>query len=572
MEVEVIKKNSETSKRKKFDFNSKLRVAAYCRVSTASREQKDSYESQVKHYTQTIQSNKNWIFVDIYADEAMTGTIAYKRTDLLRLINDAINGKIDLILTKSIARFARNTVDTLNYVRMLKEKNVAIYFEEEHINTLEMAGELLLTILSSVAQQEVQNTSDNVKLGLTMKMTRGEMVGANNCLGYKIDKKKRTLVIIEKEAKIVRRIFQLYLEGYGAKVIGLQLEKEGYKTRRGDTLWNPATITKILQNEKYAGHLLMRKSITIDPIAKKRITNNGEEDMYFVKNHHPAIVSQEVFDRAQEIRKTRSNNYSNRSLAAEKGKNYSFTGKLYCGFCNSIYTRVTYVKPNYFKEVWKCYKADKRSRKECPDSIIISNETMENIFIDLYNSLCLKHEKTIDKALKIIEEAIDKAGETSNNKTIEKEIKDITSKIEQLVELKLDNQINKKVYESKYKELNLQLENLKKEQLEEKNKQIEKKSTKERIKEYRKFFDKNLMMKEFDKEIFNILVQRVIVGEIDENGNKNPYVLTIIMNTNLNRKFSYLDYVDSNKVKKNVNVTLDILAKNFRPIKQNNTI
>lgn len=570
MEVEVIKKNDATSKRKKFDFNSKLRVAAYCRVSTASKEQKDSYQSQVKHYTHTIKSNKNWVFVDVYADEAMTGTIANKRTDLLRLINDAMDGKIDLILTKSIARFARNTVDTLNYVRMLKEKNVAIYFEEEHINTLEMAGELLLTILSSVAQQEVQNTSDNVKLGITMKMIRGEMIGANNCYGYKI--KGKTLVIIEKEAKVVRLIYTMYIDGYGAKAIAQELERRGIKTRKGNTEWNPATITRILQNVKYAGHLLMRKTITIDPIAKIRIPNNGEEDMYFIKNHHPAIISQEMFDKAQEIRKERAKNYADRNFVGEKGKNYSFTGKMYCAFCNSIYTRVTYVKPNYFKEVWKCHRADKKSRKECPDSYIITNDAMENIFIDLYNSLCVKHEKTIDKALKIIEEAIEKANDNGMHKNIEKEIKEILSKIDQLVELKLDNQIESSVYEKKYNELNAELETLRKEQLEEQNSKVEKRNTKDRIKEYRKLFDKSLMINEFDKELFNILVQRVIVGEIDEDGNKNPYIITIVMSTNTKRRFSYFDYDDSNKVKKNINVTPNILSKNFRPSLLCNTV
>lgn len=310
MPVEVIKKNVDIYKRNKFDFNSILRVAAYCRVSTGSQEQKNSYESQVKHYTHTIKSNKNWVFVDVYADESMKGTIDFKRTDFLRMINDALNGKIDLILTKSIARFARNTVDTLKYVRMLKEKNVAIYFEEEHINTLEMAGELLLTILSSVAQQEVQNTSDNVKLGLKMKMQRGEMVGANNCYGYEIDKEKKTLKIIEEEAKVVRKIFELYIDGYGTKGIADCLEAEKIKTRKGHTEWSTATITRILKNEKYIGDLLMRKSITIDPIAKKRIPNNGEEDKYYVKNHHPAIISRETFEKAQKIRASRSKDYT----------------------------------------------------------------------------------------------------------------------------------------------------------------------------------------------------------------------------------------------------------------------
>lgn len=575
MEVEIIKKDVDIYKKSKFDINAKLRVAAYCRVSTGSKEQKDSYESQVKHYTHTIQSNKNWIFVDIYADEAMTGTIDFKRTDFLRMINDAMMGKIDLIITKSIARFARNTVDTLKYVRMLKEKNVAVYFEEEHINTLEMAGELLLTILSSVAQQEVQNTSDNVKLGLKMKMSRGEMVGANNCYGYKIDKKNQSLTIINKEAEVVRLIFKLYLEGYGAKVICNFLEEKGYKTRKGLKEWGTGTITRILQNEKYAGHLLMHKSITIDPIAKRRIPNNGEEDKYYIKNHHPAIISQEVFDKAQEIRKSRSDDYLNRNITGEKGKKYSFTGKMFCGFCNSIYTKVLWKQkeyPDYSRTVWKCRKADKRSRKECPDSLIIYNEIMENIFIDLYNSICISHNNTIEKAIDIIEKAIKKANDNVANRNIDKDIKKVIARIDELVDLKLNKQIDAVVYTNKYKELSEELENLRKEKIEEDTKNIDKKSIEERIKNYRKMFYKDAKMKTFDKETFDILVQKIIIGNVDEEGNKDPYIITIIMNTDISRKYSYLDYTTDNAKKNYVDVTKDILANNFHPSLHYNTI
>lgn len=575
MQVEVIKGNVDVYKRNRFDINARLRVAAYCRVSTGSQEQKDSYESQVKHYTHTIQSNKKWVFVDVYADEAMTGTIDFKRTDFLRMINDAMMGKIDLILTKSIARFARNTVDTLKYVRMLKEKNVAVYFEEEHINTLEMAGELLLTILSSVAQQEVQNTSDNVKLGLKMKMSRGEMVGANNCYGYKINKKQKSLTIIEEEATVVRKIYELYIEGYGAKYIADYLEENGIKTRKGNTEWCTATITRILQNEKYAGHLLMHKSITIDPIAKKRIPNNGEEDKYYVKNHHPAIISEETFEKAQEVRKMRAKDYIERNISGEKSKGYSFTGKIYCGFCDSIYTRVLWTQkgyPDYSRTVWKCRRADKRGRKECPDSIVLYNEVMENIFIDMYNALCINHGKTIDKVLNIIEKAINMSLENPQKRDVDKDIKKIIAKIDELVELKLNKQIDIIVYENKYKDLSNELEKLRQEKLENANKELDQKSIKERLKEYKSNFSKNARMTVFDKEVFDILVKRVIVGTINEKGEKDPDSIVLIMNTDIVRKYSYLDFTTENTKKNYIDVTEDVLAKNFRPSLIHNTI
>ena len=218
------------------------RVAAYCRVSTDTEDQINSYNSQVEHYTEFIQKNKEWTLAGIYADEAITGTQVDRRIDFQRLINDCMNGDIDMIITKSISRFARNTLDTLKYVRKLKEFNVAVFFEEENINTLTMDGELLLTILSSVAQQEVENISANVKKGLRMKMERGEMVGFQGCLGYDYDPETKSISINEKEAEIVRYIFRRYIEGVGGMVISRELEEQGYLSPRGNKRWTETTV------------------------------------------------------------------------------------------------------------------------------------------------------------------------------------------------------------------------------------------------------------------------------------------------------------------------------------------
>lgn len=190
-----------------------LRVVPYARVSTDSEDQKNSYESQLKYYKKMIMENPEWEFVDIYADEAISGTLDYKRNDFMRMINDAYERKFDMIITKSISRFARNTVDTLKYVRKLKELNIAIYFEEEHINTLEMSGELLITILSAVAQQESENISTHVKLGLKMKKERGELIGFNSCLGYDYSIETKEITINNNEIDVVKYIFKRYCEG-----------------------------------------------------------------------------------------------------------------------------------------------------------------------------------------------------------------------------------------------------------------------------------------------------------------------------------------------------------------------
>ena len=206
--VEVIKATANIIDRSKgIGQGRQLRVAPYCRVSTDDEEQLDSYRSQMQYYTDIVQKNPNWALVDVYADEAITGTQVDKREDFQRMMQDCVAGRIDMIITKSISRFARNTLDTLKYVRMLKERNIAVMFEEENINTLTMDGELLLTILSSVAQQEVQNISANVKKGLKMKMQRGELIGFQGCLGYDYDKTTKTMTVNEEAAKIARYIF-----------------------------------------------------------------------------------------------------------------------------------------------------------------------------------------------------------------------------------------------------------------------------------------------------------------------------------------------------------------------------
>ena len=206
--VEVIKAQNTLSPRSRTNLTNRIRVAAYCRVSTDSEDQLHSYKSQVSYYSAMIQEKSEWSYAGIYADEGITGTQVAKREDFQRMINDCMSGKIDMVITKSISRFARNTLDTLKYVRQLKEKGVAVFFEEEHINTLTMDGELMLVILSSVAQQEVENISANVKKGLKMKMQRGEMVGFSSCLGYTYNPDTKNLVIHPEEAEIVRYIFR----------------------------------------------------------------------------------------------------------------------------------------------------------------------------------------------------------------------------------------------------------------------------------------------------------------------------------------------------------------------------
>lgn len=319
-----------------------LRVAAYCRVSTDSEDQLNSYKSQVTYYTDLIKKKHEWTLADIYADEAITGTQVAKREDFQRMINDCMNGDIDMVITKSISRFARNTLDTLKYVRMLKEKGIAVFFEDENINTLTMDGELLLVVLSSVAQQEVENISSNVKKGLKMKMQRGELVGFQGCLGYDYHKDTKSISVNEKEAEIVRYIFNRYIEGAGCTVIGNELENLGYKTKYGSSKWVQSTVIGIIKNEKYKGDLLLGKTFTVDPISKRRLENFGEEDKFYIRDHHEPIISEEIFEEAQKILAKRNTNRNVHQEGQKRNKfsrKYAFSCMIKCGFCGGTLTR-----------------------------------------------------------------------------------------------------------------------------------------------------------------------------------------------------------------------------------------
>ena len=278
----------------------KLRVAAYCRVSTELEEQESSYEAQVEYYTRKIQETDNWKMAGIYADDGKSATNTKKRDDFNAMIKDALDGKIDMILTKSVSRFARNTVDSLLTIRKLKEKNVAVVFEKEGVNTLDGTGEILITILSSLAQEESRNISENTRWGVVRRFENGKMiVNHNKFMGY-TKNENGDLVIVQEEAEIVRLIFRLYLEGYSAKKISQYLEENGIKTATGQDKWYDSVIFKMLRNEKYMGDALLQKTYTVDFMTKKKVINKGIVPQYYVEDDHEPIIPKELFYRVQE--------------------------------------------------------------------------------------------------------------------------------------------------------------------------------------------------------------------------------------------------------------------------------
>lgn len=543
--VEIIEANKGRINRINSQSIERLRVAAYCRVSTDSDEQLESYQSQLKYYRDLIKSNENWEYVGVYADQGISGTQVKHRKDFQQMINDAMDGKVDLIITKSISRFARNTLDILKYVRLLKERGVGIQFEKENINTLDNQGEMLLTVLSSLAQAESESLSKNVAMGLKAKMKNGELVGFHGCLGYDYDPETKTLSVNEKEAEIVRYIFGRYTEGVGCFTIAKELTRLGYKTKKGNSVWHESSVRRIVKNEKYMGDVILGKTFTVDPISKRRLENFGEKNMYRVENNHEPIISQEVFNKAQAILNKRSAKHGNKGREEKYSRKYAFSSMIQCGFCNTNFSRRTWhANSKHEKITWSCIKAIKQGKKNCPHSKSLSEKELEEAFVDAFNMLVSKNKEITDEFLKNVEDTLNNTSTAKELRKIKKEINKIENNINKLVDLYLEKILSKEDFENKYSELLNELEKVKVKEEELQTITSKEDNLKDRIDTFRKLFENNEILKEFDREIFESVIEKIIVGEIDEDGNNNPYSVTFIFKTGLviekNDKYSNL--------------------------------
>lgn len=539
LDVQIIKGNNSRSEKEKRRKTERQRVAAYCRVSTDDEEQSKSYNSMVQYYTDMIEENKHWIFAGVYADEAVTGT-KDNRENFQRLIQDCLSGKIDLVLTKSISRFARNTLDTIKYVRMLKEKNVAIYFEMEHINTLE-DGEFLLTILGSVAQQEVVNTSGNVKKGLKMKMQRGELVGFNRCMGYDYNRDTKELTVNEEEASVIRYIFDRYVAGAGANLISRELNAQGFLTIRGNK-WAATTVMSIVKNEKYKGDLCQGKTFTQDPITKRRLKNYGEEDQYYIKDHHEAIVSREVWDKANEVLRKRSIPRSGGCGRPGKySRQYAFSCMLECGYCEgNLSRRRWHSNTNHQKTIWQCVKATKKGKKYCPDSKGIEESIIESAFIESYKMICQDNTDVLEEFIRRIEKTLKEDSSETAQKKLRKKLADVKNKRKKLLDNFLNGAIAQDIYEDMDSDLVKKKDEIEIELKQTQNQQEDKESLEKRLKEFRNALLKNEVIEKFDRGIFESMVEKVIIGGYDDDGNKDPYRITFIYKTGFKNSITKL--------------------------------
>ena len=367
----------------------KLRVAAYCRVSTDSDEQATSYEAQIEHYTEFIQKNPEWTLAGIYADDGISGTNTKKREEFNRLIADCEAGNIDMVITKSISRFARNTLDCLKYIRLLKDKNIPVYFEKENINSMDSKGEVLLTIMASLAQQESQSLSQNVKMGIQYRYQQGKVqVNHNRFLGYDKDK-DGNLIIDPEQAEIVKRIYREYLEGYSMDKIAAGLERDGILTGAGKEKWHTSTINKILRNEKYMGDALLQKTVTTDFLTKKRIKNNGTAPQYYVENNHEAIIPKELFMLVQEeLVRRRAVKVDSSGKRHTYSCNHVFSQIVYCGCCGNLFRRIHWNNRGCKSIVWRCVsRLEPSSATEACKARTVNEQVLQSIIVQAINKM-----------------------------------------------------------------------------------------------------------------------------------------------------------------------------------------
>jgi len=338
------------------------------------------YEAQLDYYTNYIKSRDDWEFVSVYADEGITGCNTTHRSGFKTMIDDALAGKIDLIVTKSVSRFARNTVDSLTTIRKLKENGIEVYFEKENIRTFDGKGELLLTIMSSLAQEESRSISENCTWGWRKRCADGKVtVPFGRFLGYDRGENGE-LVVNEEQAKIVRKIYGLFLQGRSPYQIAKLLTEEGIPTPGGKTVWGKAVVQSILTNEKYKGDALLQKVYTPDFLTKKKKKNEGEVPQYYVENDHPAIIEPDVFDRVQRLMELRTPGKNRKSSAT------TFSSKIKCGDCGSWYgSKVWHSTDKYRKTIWRCnHKFDGECKCNTPH---LDEETIKQIFIKALNIL-----------------------------------------------------------------------------------------------------------------------------------------------------------------------------------------
>lgn len=500
----------------------KLRVAAYCRVSTLHEQQETSYEAQVDYYTEKIKNNPNWKLAGLYADDGKSATSTKTRDDFQAMIDDCMAGKIDMVITKSISRFARNTVDSLVNIRKLKEKNIAVLFEKEGINTLDGSGELLITILSSQAQEESRNTSENCHWGIVRRFECGKvMVNHNKFLGYTKDK-EGNLVIVPEEAELVRRIFRLYLEGNSSYRIKRVLEADGIPTVTGRAVWQASVIDKMLSNEKYMGDALMQKTYTVNFLTKKRVTNRGIVPQYYIEDDHEAIIPKELFHKVQEEKARRaaiSRPSAQKKNTLEKGKysaKYVLSDIMICAECGQPYRRQVWSKYGVKRAVWRCDNRLKHGSRFCKTSPTLRETTLHEAIMAAINKVVEDQGEFVQDFRENVIRVIGSYSVKGEPKEYDTQIEQLQQAVLELIEESARMGWTDEEFDREYQEIVGKIKELKRQRAKVVQECSLADSYEQRVEELEEYLKKtSYLRREFDDELVRKLIQTVKV--VNEN-------------------------------------------------------
>lgn len=512
-----------------------IKVAAYCRVSTEQDEQANSYDAQIEHYTAEIAKHSDWLNAGIYADKGITGTMAKKRPEFLKMIRKCRQKKIDLILVKSISRFSRNTVDCLEYIRELKALGIGVIFEKENINTLTETSEAMITIMGYFAQAESESISKNVTWGVRHAFSEGKVTFTHDIYGYKKEynpetKRQDKISIVEDEATVIREIFERYyagdsLTGICTYLNNNQIVPPGKKKDR----WYPSTLQTILRNEKYKGDVLTQKTFCSDLLSHKREKNNGQLAQHYLENHHEAIIDRELFDKVQaEYARRNAKKVIKTDGTQETQKKgrynskYALTDILVCGHCGAPYRRCVWTHHGSRKVVWRCTTRMDYGKEKCNDSFTIEEEGLHQAILKAISNLSSRKEELKDELKAALSITLLDTGADMSITSLEQQIKEQENDLMRVVRITAERG-NKGEFETEFKRISDNIKDLKRLLDVEKTKIRPKLDIESRLEDLFTTIDRaNVDVKEFNNQIIRQLIAQIRI----DNESKMTVILT----------------------------------------------
>lgn len=512
-----------------------IKVAAYCRVSTEQDEQANSYDAQIEHYTAEIAKHSDWLNAGIYADKGITGTMAKKRPEFLKMIRKCRQKKIDLILVKSISRFSRNTVDCLEYIRELKALGIGVIFEKENINTLTETSEAMITIMGYLAQAESESISKNVTWGVRHTFSEGKVTFTHDIYGYKKEynpetKRQDIISIVEDEATVIREIFERYyagdsLTGICTYLNNNQIVPPGKKKDR----WYPSTLQTILRNEKYKGDVLTQKTFCSDLLSHKREKNTGQLAQHYLENHHEAIIDRELFDKVQaEYARRNAKKVIKTDGTQETQKKgrynskYALTDILVCGHCGAPYRRCVWTHHGNRKVVWRCTTRMDYGKEKCNGSFTIEEEGLHQAILKAVSSLSSRKEELKDELKAALSITLLDTGADMSITSLEQQIKEQENDLMRVVRITAERG-NKGEFETEFKRISDNIKDLKRLLEVEKTKIRPKLDIESRLEDLFTTIDRaNVDVKEFNNQIIRQLIAQIRI----DNESKMTVILT----------------------------------------------